>query len=199
MNTHALAGSPIQCLPLKRPGIIPSIILAQTLIIVPLFIQIPVWISLISLLAIGWRMLCHIRLWPLPGKWTRLSFAMLGTAIIIVQHHSLFSKEAGLSLFVVMSSFRLLELKKYRDGINSIFLGFFLLAINFLYSQTLLMAIYSLFVLFWLLLCLIALQKINGLQDWKNVSIDATKTLLYALPFALMMFVFCRARPHISL
>ncbi len=178
-----------QRLPLNRPGVIPSLILGQVLVISPLFLFLPLWVSLLSVLAIIWRIGCHFKGWILPGKWIRLSLGLLGAGAIVIEHHSLFSKEAGLSLFVMMSSFRLLELKRYRDGMNSVFLSLFLLTVNFLYNQTLFIAIYAAITLFWLLLSLIGLQSLNGIYDLKWVGKSTGKLLLYAVPLAFFLFV----------
>jgi len=185
-----------KCLPLDRKGVVAAICVAQSLVVLPLIFQLPFWISAISMVAIAWRLASHFRHWPLPGKWLRLSAAMLGTALIIVQHHSLISKEAGLSLFVVMTSLRLMELKRYRDGMNSILLCFFLLGVNFLYNQSLLITVYAFITLFWLLISLIALQRIDGLEYWKVSTKLSLKQLVYTIPFAIFMFVFFPRLSH---
>ncbi len=175
---------------LQRPGLVPSLVFAQFLVILPLFQQVALWISIASLSAIIWRLGGYYRQWQLPNKWLRLLLGMAGAAGIILQHNALFTKEAGLSLFVLMTSFRLLELFKYRDGMNSLFLNFFLLSVGFLYSQTMLNAAYSLVVLLWLLMSLHALQKIDGMQQIRSGFGNSFKILLIALPLTLVMFLF---------
>ncbi len=181
---------------LNRPRLIPALILAQFLVILPLLKQVPMWISVAALLAILWRMGGYYLRWPLPNKWFRLLLGMAGAAGIILEHKALFTKEAGLSLFVLMTSFRLLELFKYRDGMNSIFLNFFLLSVSFIYSQTLLTAAYSLVVLVWLVMCLHALQTLNGFQQLKSGFSRTFKTLFIALPLTVVMFVFFPRLSH---
>ncbi len=181
---------------LDRPGLIPGLIFAQFLVILPLLQQVALWISIASVLAILWRLGGYYRHWPLPNKWIRLMLGMAGAAGIILEHKALFTKEAGLSLFVLMTSFRLLELFKYRDGMNSLFLNFFLLSVSFLYSQSILTATYSTLVLLWLLMCLHALQRTDGFQHMKSSFGNTFKILLIALPVTVIMFVFFPRLSH---
>jgi len=181
---------------LNRPGLIPSLVMAQLMVILPLMQQIPFWISLVSMGAIMWRFLAHYRNWQLPNKWIRLILGMLGVAGVILQHKALFSKEAGLSLFVLMTSFRMLELFKYRDGMNSLFLNLFLLSINFLYVHSMLMAAYAFLVTLWIFMTLNGLQRVQGMPNLKTGFSQSFKILLIALPMTLVMFVFFPRLSH---
>ncbi len=183
-------------LPLDRPRIIPAILFAQLLVITPLFQQVNIWVTITSLVAIAWRLGHQYKDWSLPGKWSRLFIGMLAAAAVIFEHKALFTKDAGLSLFVVMSSLRMLELNRLRDGMNSIFLAFFLLSINFLYSQSILMAGYALFAIFWLLLCLNGLQSLQGFKSFKKPSSVAINIFLITLPLTIILFLFFPRLSH---
>ncbi len=182
--------------PLDRPGIIAAILFAQFLVVLPLFQQVSLWVSVTSLVAIGWRIGNQYRDWPLPGRWSRLLIGMLAAAAVILDHKALFTKEAGLSLFVVMSSLRMLELNQQRDGMNSIFLAFFLLSINFLYNQSILMAGYALLTIFWLVFCLIGLQTLNGIDFYKKTVRATVRIFLVTLPLSIILFLFFPRLSH---
>ena len=182
--------------PLDRPGIISAILFAQLLVVIPLFQQVSLWVSITAVSAIAWRAGNQYRGWPLPGRWTRLLIGMLAAAAVIMEHKALFSKEAGLSLFVVMSSLRMLELNRQRDGMNSLFLAFFLLSVNFLYSQSILMALYAMATTFWLIFCLNGLQSLEGIKFYKqNISVTA-RIFLVTLPLTIILFLFFPRLSH---
>jgi len=182
--------------PLDRPGIIGAILFAQFLVVLPLFQQVSVWITITSLAAMGWRLGNQLRQWSLPGRWSRLLLGMLAAAAVIIDHHALFTKQAGLSLFVVMSSLRMLELNRQRDGMNSIFLAFFLLSINFLYSQTILMAGYAVLTSFWLVFCLNGLQSLDGIEGYKQTASVTFRIFLVTLPLSVVLFLFFPRLSH---
>ena len=81
---------------------------------------------------------------PLPGRWL-LIFVVLGaTAGVYFNYRTIFGRDAGVALLVVMLALKLLETRVLRDGMLLIFLGYFLVITNFLYSQTIPTALYML-------------------------------------------------------
>jgi transglutaminase-like putative cysteine protease len=192
---HSSAEIP-RIFPLDRPGVISAILFAQFLVVAPLFQQVSLWISITALTAIAWRLGNQYRDWPLPGRWSRLLIGMLAAAAVIMEHKALFSKEAGLSLFVVMSCLRMLELNRQRDGMNSLFLAFFLLSINFLYSQSIFMAVYAMFTAFWLIFCLNGLQSLDGIKFYKKNSSVTARIFLVTIPLTIILFLFFPRLSH---
>ena len=59
-------------------------------------------------------------------------------------YRTIFGRDAGVALLVVMLALKLLETRVLRDAMLLIFLGYFLVVTNFLYSQTIPTALYML-------------------------------------------------------
>ena len=69
----------------------------------------------------------------------------------LVSHQSLLGPSAGVTLLVVMTALKTLELRARRDATVVFYLGFFLVLVNFLHSQSLVTAL-AMGVSVWLLM-----------------------------------------------
>ena len=65
-------------------------------------------------------------------------------AATFLTYQRIFGREAGVTLLVLMAALKLLEMRSQRDVVLSIYLGFFLVMTNFLFSQTIPMGLYML-------------------------------------------------------
>jgi transglutaminase-like putative cysteine protease len=127
--------------------------LAWTLL--PQLTQVPPWCAALAYAALAWRawLAWHCR--PLPSRWL-LVLALLGaSAGTLVSHQSLLGPSAGVTLLVVMSALKTLELRARRDATVVFFLGFFLVLANFLHSQALTTALAMGIAVWWLVAALV--------------------------------------------
>ncbi|MCC7483859.1 MAG: DUF3488 domain-containing transglutaminase family protein [Burkholderiales bacterium] len=110
----------------------------------PHFTRLPWWLAGLALTLAGWRVyLGHARL-PLPGRWLLILVVFGATAGVYFNYRTIFGRDAGVALLVVMLALKLLETRALRDAMLLIFLGYFLVITNFLYSQTIPTALYML-------------------------------------------------------
>lgn len=114
----------------------------MTLCILPHARHLPIWVILASLVLMAWRLGGDLRHWPLPGLChpglRRLQFLIVAAACagVLAQYHTLIGREPGTSLLVLLAGFKILETAAARDFYISVFLGFFVLATNFFYTQS---------------------------------------------------------------
>ncbi len=155
----------------------------------PHLLRLPLWISaLIGILA-GWRLYrAHLRLQP-PAKWLLAIVAIGAAAGILLQYRTLFGREAGVALLLIMLALKLLETRTQRDGMLLGFLGCFLLITNFLHSQTILTGLYMLVCAWLLLATLISLQYTGVWPGWRHPVKRAGALLMQALPLMLVLFL----------
>jgi transglutaminase-like putative cysteine protease len=131
---------------------------------------------------------------PENSAWLRLRsvqglVGLAGGVAVYVQFGTLVSRDAGLALFVLMTTFRLLEVRAPQAAANSLFLTFFLLAVAFLYDQSLIATAYGLSVVAAQLAVLHALQR-PGNPGWLwHSMVVSGRSLLLALPLAAALFV----------
>ncbi|WP_164513515.1 transglutaminase TgpA family protein [Thiosocius teredinicola] len=134
-----------------------------------------------------WRLLALSRPTLIPGRWVLLLLMLGGMATVVFSTGIRDGRLTGTALLVVMVGLKLLELKARRDMHVTIFLGYFLVLTQFLYNQTLGLAIYMFCGVIGLLAVQIGLNRVH---------IDSRQQLVYtlrvaggALPLALVIFV----------
>ena len=118
---------------------------ALTLVAAPHAERLPWWVTGLAVVLMAWRiyLLGHGRL-PLPRKWLLLLIVASATAGIYLHYRSIFGRDPGVTLLIVMLALKTLETRSTRDGMLLIFLCYFLIIPNFFFSQTILTAIYML-------------------------------------------------------
>lgn len=117
------------------------------LCILPHARHLPAWVILAPLVLMAWRLGGDLRRWPLPGPrhpgLRRLLFLFVAAACagVLAHYHTLIGREPGTSLLVLLAGFKILETGAARDFYISVFLGFFVLATNFFYTQSIFTAV----------------------------------------------------------
>jgi transglutaminase-like putative cysteine protease len=120
------------------------LLVGLALVAAPHIERLPWWLTGLVVTLSAWRVyLGHASL-PLPGRWLLILVVIGATAGVYFNYRTLFGRDAGVALLVVMLALKLLETRVLRDGMLLIFLGYFLVITNFLYSQTITTALYML-------------------------------------------------------
>ena len=159
------------------------------LVIAPHVTRLPIWLSGLAALLIIWRYFIGRGVTPAPNKWLVLSLAAAATLGLLLRYHTLFGRDAGVALFTLMVTLKLLELKSPRDVWLLVFLGYFLVLTHFLYTQNLFIAAY-LFLVAWLFTTLlIAFSQPRARLPWSTQIKLGAKLLLQAVPVMLILFV----------
>jgi transglutaminase-like putative cysteine protease len=86
---------------------------------------------------LAWRGALAVRQGPLPSRWWLLAILAIAAGLTLWTQRTLFGKDAGVTLLVVLMALKTLELRARRDALVVFFLGFFLVLTQFLYSQSL--------------------------------------------------------------
>ena len=71
----------------------------------------PVWLSLFSGLLLVWAAWLWWRDARLPGRWLLIGLVVLACAGILLEFRTLFGRDAGVGLLVILASMKLLEMK----------------------------------------------------------------------------------------
>src|SRR6185295_17680107 len=106
--------------------------------------RLPWWLTGLVVTLAAWRVYLGYASLPLPGRWLLILVVIGATAGVYFNYRTIFGRDAGVALLVVMLALKLLETRVLRDGMLLIFLGYFLVITNFLYSQTIPTGIYML-------------------------------------------------------
>lgn len=171
---------------LRRPGVRTLLLIAIGATLLPLWFKVPVWVAAFSVLTLLSAAGFGSRL----PRYLLLGFVLIATIAVVVQHRGLFTKEAGLSLIVLMASFKLLELRADRDAILLSALSFFLLFVAMLFHRALAVNLYLFALLPLCTAAIMAMYRLDGWRGMKRLGRDSGKFVLLAVPIMLVAYVF---------
>jgi len=112
------------------------LIASLVLVIAPHALRAPWWLTLLTLCLFGWRLYFSLNRAPLPSRWLVLGVAAVAMLGVWIEFRTLFGRQSGILLLMLFSGLKLLETRTHRDAAIAVFLGYFLVITNFLYTQT---------------------------------------------------------------
>ena len=160
-----------------------------TAVLAPHADHLPLWGTALTTLVLVWRGWLAWRQRPLPSRWWLLFIVVAYTSLTWLTYRTLVGREAGITLLTVLMALKTLELRARRDAFVVFFLGFFLVLTQFLYSQSLLTAVWSLFSLWGLLAAVVLAQMPTGLPSIGIAARRAAGTTALGLPVMVLLFV----------
>ena len=119
------------------------IIIAQFSLVAPHFQRIPIWILAVYLIAAIWRLQVYAGRWSFPGNALKVALTASSFAGIYLSYGSLIGLEPTVALLLTAFAFKFIELSQRKDAYVLLFLGFFVCLTEFLFSQDLLITLYS--------------------------------------------------------
>lgn len=124
---------------------------------------------------------------PLPKKWQLMLITFAGVAGILFTYRTIFGREAGVTLLVLLATLKLMELHKPRDAMVLIYLACFIIITNFFYSQSIPTALYLFATLLVIVTTWVHLQA-QSIPLKPRLRI-AVVLLLQAVPLTLILFI----------
>jgi transglutaminase-like putative cysteine protease len=97
--------------------------------------RVPVWIAGTAAMLVAWRAWAAWQRLPLPSRWLLYVLAVGGVASVWMINRTLFGRDAGVTLLVLLVSLKLMEMRTIRDVVVVTFLCYFLALTNFFYGQ----------------------------------------------------------------
>jgi len=111
-----------------------------------------------------------------------------GMAILYSQHRGILGRDGGTNLFVIALGLKLMEIKTERDLYLINYLAFIVAASQFLYEQSILMAVYILFVCCVLMAALVFIN--SHVADTKIALKKAAVIIAQAISIMIVVFIF---------
>jgi transglutaminase-like putative cysteine protease len=163
---------------------------ALVLVAAPHAGRLPWWIVTLALMLMAWRAYLGWMRFELPRKWL-LMLVVGGTlAGVYLSYRTIFGRDAGIALLMVMLALKLLEARTRRDGMLLSFLGYFLVITSFLHSQDIPTALYLLACVWLITAGLILLQHGRAEVSIRIPLRTAGVMLAQSLPLMLALFLF---------
>ena len=116
------------------------------LAISPHLTHLPGTLILLSAALFCWRLGVELKYFRLPGRLVRMVLTLVALIITFEAFHTLFGRQAGIGLLVVMLCLKLMEMRQERDVIVAIGLGYFVVVTVFLFNQSMFVGLYMLVV-----------------------------------------------------
>src|SRR5262245_2117627 len=116
---------------------------AVALVVSPHFDHLPWWATSLLVLLWIWRFWLSLSRGALPGRFAMLPLLAGAAGAVWLQHGTLLGREAGVTFLLLLMALKLLEMRARRDIIIVIFLCFFILLTEYLFSQSLPIALLS--------------------------------------------------------
>ncbi len=157
------------------------------MVCVPHVEHLPPWVTALCAMLISWRTYLNFRDHPLPPRWMLFFLSTATVGGILLSYHTLFGRDAGVTLLILLASLKLLELRAARDATVLIYLTCFIIITNFFYSQSIPTALMMFASLLVILTTWVHLH--SGVMSLKTRLNIAAKLLLQAIPLTLLLFL----------
>ncbi len=106
--------------------------------------HLPLWVVAVCSALLAWRVYLTHSGNPLPARWLLLSISVACVLAIAINFRTLFGREVGVTLLILLVTLKLLELRSVRDATVLIYLSCFIIITNFFYSQSIPTALFML-------------------------------------------------------
>jgi protein-glutamine gamma-glutamyltransferase len=164
------------------------IIICQLALVVPHADRLPMWVLALYVVAVVWRLQVHRGLWSFPSRWVKFALAGSGFVGVFVSYGSLIGLEPTVALLLTAFALKLVELSQRKDAYVLLFLGYFICITEFLFSQDLVITLYSVLNVTLITTALVALHQPAEHAFNRGTIRIASIMLLQAMPLMLVLF-----------
>lgn len=162
---------------------------AQIVALLPHLPRLPLWVVAVWLGCALWRVQIQRMRWGYPGWLLQVVALVAVTAGVFFAQGTLIGLDAAVMMLLLLFMLKLLEMRKPRDALVVIYLGFFIVATAFLFNQGIPLAVFQCFSLLVLVAALVGLQQTPGRNDPARAMRSAGVMLLQAIPLMLVLFL----------
>lgn len=174
----------------RSPPLFPAdglwLVLTVAITLLPHLGALPLWLGGGVILLLGARLLTDLRAAPPPGKVVLGLLALALTVLIGMHYQQIFGRAPGLALLSAFLCLKLLEARTRRDALAVVLLSFFMQLGQFLQSQSMGTAAFT---VLGVLVATASLLRLQGMTDIRAVARLASLLALQGLPLMLLLFV----------
>lgn len=155
----------------------------------PHALHLPPWVSVVAALLGLYRLLAQRRHWRVLRGYTLTALGLGAIAGVLAAFHTLNGTEAGTSLLLLLVMLKLMECKGLRDYFLVVVVAYFLGIANFLYDQTIQLALYMVPAV---LITTMAMLNVAHPDPERRLGTSLRSTarlLLPAIPMAAVLFL----------
>lgn len=165
------------------------ILLTLAAVVLPHLLHLPIWVVL-ACVALGcWRYYASRKRWKTPKLWVRAILIFASLVGIFFSYQTVLGRDAGVALLILMISLKLLELNSRRDIMLFLFMAYFLVITNFLFNQSVYMAIYMFAVIIGITTTIMLINHPRPRPDIADKIKKSTILAFQAIPVMLVIFI----------
>ena len=165
------------------------LLIAQAVVIAPHALHVSWWVAPVAVMCAGWRVMVFLGRWDYPGRWVKGLLVLGGTSGVVITEGTVLGLEPAVALLIVAFLLKLLEMSRKRDAVLVIYLGYFVIATEFMFSQSMPVTIYVFLAIAVVTAGLIALnQSTTRLQPVRTLKL-AGVLVAQSVPLMVVLFV----------
>lgn len=162
----------------------------QALVLLPHLLRIPYWVGILAIACGGWRIMIFHGRWSYPARWLKALLVIAVVAGTFFNYGTIVGLEAGVVLLLCTFLLKLLEMKNQRDAYLVVFLSYFVIVTQLLYSQAIPSAAYTFFTLIVVTSALVGLHQQQVTLQLKKTLRKGSVMMLQAVPLMVLLFIF---------
>ena len=162
---------------------------SMAFVVGPHLLRLPAWVGVFFGVVVGWRGWISWAALRSPPRWFMWGITLAATYGTFLTYGRIFGREAGVTLLIIMSALKLLEMRSQRDVVLSIYLGFFLVMTNFLFSQSIPLGLYMLACVWIFVATLVGFNRVGRAPTLRERLGPAGALLIQALPLMVAFFI----------
>jgi transglutaminase-like putative cysteine protease len=165
------------------------LIAGLSLSMLPIARELPLWLTAIWLFVVLWRIQIFRGNWQLPSKLNKTVLVLVCVAGLFQSFGSMLGLEPMASLLCCALLLKLLEMQSRRDALLIVFLSYFVIALQFLFSQFLEALLIGVVCLWIVTTALLVLNQPEG-HHYPSRSLKLSgRMLLHSLPLMALLFL----------
>ena len=166
------------------------LMVAQAVVVLPHARHISFWIVAVGLFCGCWRWMVFQGRWDYPQRWVKVLLVAASAIGVGVSGQSVFSLETATGLLIVAFALKLVEMKSRRDAYLVIYLCYFIIAAEFLFDQSIAVAIYGALAMVIVTAAFVGLHQLHTRVSVSTSLRTAAVLVMQAVPLTLVLFLF---------
>jgi transglutaminase-like putative cysteine protease len=162
---------------------------AMIFVVAPHMLRLPSWVGVFFLVIVGWRAWISWAALRIPPRLLVAAITVAAAVGTYLQYGRITGREAGVTLLIVMACLKLLEMRTQREVVLAIYLGFFLVMTNFLFSQSIPLGLYMLVCVWIFIATLVGFNRVGRPPTFMERARPAGSLLVQALPLMAAFFL----------
>jgi hypothetical protein len=165
------------------------VLLGIHIVALPLYPHMPLPVLLVTAVLTLWTLLIISGRISQPGRFVMLLLTMMVVVVLMQSYGTILGQLPGSSMLLMLSFLKLFEMKSTKDVAIVIFMGLFLVASKFFFSQSVLIAVYVFVVVVYLTSLLIVFSDRLGTTRFNARMYQSLRMIIQAVPLMLILFL----------